>query len=375
MKTEMENNSKIKYIVYCTTNLINGKIYVGVHKTNPEIWDFYLGNGVYANNKATYERSQYAFQRAVKKYGPKNFKRSIIKEFPYTEQGEEEAFYLEADIVNEEFLKRPDVYNMALGGKIGRQVVQRIPCYQYDSDGNFIKEYKSYNDASKELNRNLRTIQRAIKDKIKCAGYYITNVKYNILDITKMHNYEGYNCIPVYQYSSSGQYDCCYDSINDASRVLGIHSANISRAIKLGTICNDKYFSDFFSPEYRQAKTIKITSSEIHQYGLDGKYIASYKNMQEAKNKLGIKSNIYNAIKLKQTCGGFQWSFEKLDNIAPIKPKSGRPRRIGKYDKNWNLIKEYKTLQECKNENGSGLIHVLQGRDEFAKGFRYKYLD
>ena len=35
----MENNSKIKYIVYCTTNLVNGKIYVGVHKTNPEIWD------------------------------------------------------------------------------------------------------------------------------------------------------------------------------------------------------------------------------------------------------------------------------------------------------------------------------------------------
>lgn len=56
MKTEMENNSKIKYIVYCTTNLVNGKIYIGVHKTNPEVFDSYLGNGVYSNNKATYER-------------------------------------------------------------------------------------------------------------------------------------------------------------------------------------------------------------------------------------------------------------------------------------------------------------------------------
>lgn len=371
----MENNSKIKYIVYCTTNLINGKIYIGCHKTNPEIWDSYLGNGVYVNNKSTYEKCKYAFQRAVKKYGPKNFKRSIIKIFPYTKQGEEEAFALEADIVNEEFLKRSDVYNLALGGKVGGQILQRIPCYQYDSDGNFIKEYKSYNDASKELNRNLRTIQRAIKEKIKCAGYFLTNIKYDQLDITKMHNYEGYNYIPVYQYSSTGEYDCCYDSINDASRVLNIHSANISRAIKLGCICNGKYFSEFFRPEYRQAKTDKITSSEIHQYGLDGQYIASYKNMQEAKNKLGIKSNIYNAIKLKQTCGGFQWSFEKLNEIAPVKPKAGRARKVGKYDKDWNLIKEYKTLQECKKENGSGMVHVLQGRDEFAKGFRYKYLD
>ena len=371
----MENNSKIKYIIYCTTNLINGKIYVGYHKTNPEIWDSYLGNGVYANNKSTYENCKYAFQKAVKKYGPKNFKRNIIKIFPYTKQGEEDAFALEANIVNEEFLKRSDVYNMALGGRIGGSVLQRISCYQYDSNGTFIKEYKSYSDASKELNRNLRTIQRAIKEKIKCAGYFLTNIKYDQLDITKMHNYEGLHCIPVYQYSSVGKYDCCYDSISDASRVLGIHSASISKAIKLGCICNGKYFSDFFRPEYSLAKTDKITSSEIHQYGLDGQYIASYKNMQEAKNKLGIKSNIYNAIKLKQTCGGFQWSFEKLDSIAPIKPKSGRPRRVGKYDKDWNLIKEYKTLQECKKENGSGMTHVLEGRDKFAKGFRYKYLD
>lgn len=37
----------MKYIVYLTTNLINRKIYVGVHKTeNPDIFDGYLGNGL-----------------------------------------------------------------------------------------------------------------------------------------------------------------------------------------------------------------------------------------------------------------------------------------------------------------------------------------
>ena len=96
--------------------------------------------------------------------------------------------------------------------------------------------------------------------------------------------------------------------------------------------------------------------------------------MQEAKNILGIKANIYQAIKLKQVCGGYQWSFEKLEYISPIKPKSGRARKIGKFDKDWNLIKEYKSLAECKKENGSGMQHVLSGRNQFAKGFRYKYL-
>lgn len=375
IETEAENNSNIKYIVYCTTNLVNGKIYIGVHKTkSSEYFDGYIGCGVYINKPSTYNHPKYPFQYAVKKYGPKNFRRVTIKEYPDTEQGEEEAFNLEAEIVDEQFLSRPDVYNIALGGKFGSNL-QKIPCYQYDSDGNFIKEYKSYSDASKELNRNLRSIQRSIKNKTKCAGYFLTDKYFTKLDITKMYNYTGYNCIPVYQYSSTGEYECCYESIRDAARVLKINDSNIGNAIKLERMCNNKYFSNFFSPEYRQAKTTKITSSIVHQYDLEGNYIASYKNMQEAKNILNIKSNIYNAIKLQQLCGGYQWSFEKLDKMPPIKPKSGRARKVGKYDKDWNLIKEYNTLQECKKENGSGMIHVLNGRDQFAKGFRYKYLN
>ena len=38
---EMENN--LKFIVYCTTNIVNNKIYIGVHKTeNPDIFDGYI---------------------------------------------------------------------------------------------------------------------------------------------------------------------------------------------------------------------------------------------------------------------------------------------------------------------------------------------
>lgn len=49
----------IYHIVYETTNLINGKIYRGVHSTN-NINDGYLGSGI-------------KFGRALKKYGKSNF--------------------------------------------------------------------------------------------------------------------------------------------------------------------------------------------------------------------------------------------------------------------------------------------------------------
>lgn len=86
------------YTVYKITNLVNNKIYVGLHVTN-DLDDDYLGSGK-------------QIQAAVKKYGRENFKREYIKICKTSE----EMYNLEAEIVNEDFVKDSNTYNMKTGG-------------------------------------------------------------------------------------------------------------------------------------------------------------------------------------------------------------------------------------------------------------------
>lgn len=84
--------------VYKTTNLINGKFYIGVHATN-KLDDGYLGSGKVLN-------------QAIQKYGRDKFKREILFEFDNIE----DAYNKESEIVTEDFCLDESNYNISLGG-------------------------------------------------------------------------------------------------------------------------------------------------------------------------------------------------------------------------------------------------------------------
>ena len=87
------------YTIYKITNLINGKIYIGKHKTD-NIDDGYMGSGK-------------GIKAAIRKYGVFNFKKEILS---YCET-EESMNLMESLIVNQDFVNRKDTYNIMLGGE------------------------------------------------------------------------------------------------------------------------------------------------------------------------------------------------------------------------------------------------------------------
>ena len=85
------------YIVYETTNLINGKYYIGVHHINESN---YLGSGN-------------LIKKAINKYGKENFIRETLKEF----NNHIDAYNYEKSIVDLKIVNNFNCYNIMEGGR------------------------------------------------------------------------------------------------------------------------------------------------------------------------------------------------------------------------------------------------------------------
>lgn len=115
------------YTIYKITNIKTGKIYIGQHVTD-NLNDGYMGSGTRIIN-------------SINKYGKESFDKEIL--FVYDTF--EEMDIKEAELVTDEFIRRPDTYNIITGGtgwcSKGTVVVEdifnpgvffRIPKEQFD---------------------------------------------------------------------------------------------------------------------------------------------------------------------------------------------------------------------------------------------------
>jgi len=88
--------------IYVTTNMVNGKKYIGQRKFSHG-WKGYLGSGI-------------LLEKSIKKYGKQNFSREII----VVGYSREELNKLEIEFIkNHDAVKSDDYYNISLGGECG----------------------------------------------------------------------------------------------------------------------------------------------------------------------------------------------------------------------------------------------------------------
>lgn len=202
----------MKFIVYLTTCKTNNKIYIGVHgTTNPDVFDGYIGCGIniYRNNIKNLPKTP--FRSAVLKYGFSNFIRHTLAVFDL----EGDAYKLESILVTEDFIKREDTYNLALGGQGGPLISYMLPkkkIYMYDLDGNFEMEFDGVNEAGRYLNHSAKGaghLSRAIKCGHQYLGHQFSYIKLPFMKKLKHRNMNGFtkgNVGPkVGKYNKSGE--------------------------------------------------------------------------------------------------------------------------------------------------------------------------
>jgi hypothetical protein len=361
----MEKVANFKFIVYETVNIINGKIYVGVHKTtNPDIFDGYIGCGVVVTRPSSYNKPKTAMQYAVNKYGTKNFKRTTLRVFDTPQ----EAYELESQIVTYEFINRSDTYNMKLGGSGG--CLNYVKVYQFDESGKLLKEWPSIIDAADFLNVSDTAIRRAFENKGSCCGYF-----WSLTDDIKPEEYTMYKGQYCYQYNEDGKLIDSFESIQKAAKETGIPKDAIQRAIKAGYKTKGYYFDLKLHESYQGQKKVSLKKKTLYVYNLQGEFLAELKNSEEICKYFDIKTTwpITSSMRCKRPYKDYQLSLEKLDKMPPVFSKKNTNKPIMQYDLTGNFIKEFSSITEAVKEFGATVQRVLKGQQKQTKGYVFRY--
>ena len=359
----------MEYIVYCTTNLVNNKIYIGVHKTqDSKQFDGYIGCGVKTTMSSTYMNPKTAFQYAVKKYGVKNFKRVIL----YTFENPEQAYAKEKEIVNEDFIKQESNYNMILGGGSDRPTE---PIYQFDNDGNLVKKWNTLTEAAEFFNCPIKSFKNATLYKEKLFDYFWS--RKNQINRTEYSN--GTPKKPVYKYTKGGKLIAEFNSLTECAKSENKKASSLITAIQGESLVDKEYYYSFkLTDEFKPRPRISLRGKKFYLYSLSGEFLQEFENCKALQEFMNVKSfsSISDVIfRRNGLYKDYQIKLEKFDKIESVS-KRCQKKQVDVFDKTGNLLGTYESVAKAAktyNAKVSSVNRVLRGLANTTAGYIFKY--
>lgn len=209
--------------IYLTTNLANGKKYIGQSKFTSEKTKTYLGSGD-------------LLKQSIKKYGKKQFTKKIIVEGDFSENllNDLEKHYIQLHGA----VTNPKYYNIDSGGNhppIRKNPTKYHKIYQYDSTGKVLNVFDSVASAASYCGIDAERIYPSIynnQEVLKLASFFTTdsnNIKPRKTTKTKVDLYD-----------NNGDFVKTFSSIKTCAKSIGVVPGSISNGLmrKAKANCN-----------------------------------------------------------------------------------------------------------------------------------------
>ena len=355
--------------IYKIENLINGKIYIGQSINIERRWSYHRSSCVY--NDISKQCYNYPLYRSFRKYGIENFDFSIIELCEKEQLDEKEKCWINF------YKSYINGYNLTLGGQGTRKELPKI--YQYDLEGNFLREFKDINEVEECLNIKAINIYRVLSGRDKTAFNY----RWSYDKVERLDENNVSFC-PVIAFTLEGKRVKKFNTIKQACKETGDSWNSIKKSCDTKIYGSKNYQWRYWKedPDLQEIPSCQWKLKKaIDQYDLKGNFIATYESIRDAAKKLNLDSgNITSCCKHKQkSCGNFLWCYHNEEIILKGKREVFKNKKsILQFTKENEFIAEYKTATEAAKAIGdskySGHIsECCQGKRKTCQGFIWKY--
>ena len=369
--------------IYCITNKINGKKYIGQTTTTIQ----QRMSQHFSKTKQSHCKALYG---AIQKYGKDNF---IIEELDKVCSKTKEILIETLNEMEIDYIKKfhsltsEHGYNISEGGYSHTCIGQAVDVYTLD--GELINNFESMSDASRFYNISVQSVSNM------CLGLINQSLKNDYIFRFNGDSFDKYDTSyivggakTVHQFTMDGKYVSSYKSLIDAEiatnpnfKINNGSGSSIGEAIKNNKTAHGYVWS--YDKEFRFNPEEYRNWSAVDQYSMQGKLLNTYNSLTEAAYSIG--KTVKNVSNISSVClgktfnaYGFVWRYkgEPFDKY-PSKRIYTNNRPVDQYTRDGKFIASYDSAKIAGIELGlqscTSITSCCKGRIKTAFNYVWRY--